>query len=62
MALNVYPCVNEVSDGCPATGDGITVKIFRVQGRSSCGSTVRAPDRCYGGRGFDSYPNVITAR
>ena len=54
--------MNDVNDGCSATGERITVNIFSLQGRSPRSPTVRAPDRRYGGHGFDSYPNVITAR
>ena len=54
--------MNDVNDGCSATGERITVNIFSLQGRSPRSPTVRAPDRRYGGRGFDSYPNVITVR
>ena len=61
MALSMHPCMNDVNDGCSGTGKRITENIFRGQGRSPCSPTVRAPDRRYGGREFDSYPIVITA-
>ena len=61
MALSIHPCMNDVNDGNSATGKRITENIFRGQGRSPRSPTVRALDRRYGGREFDSYPNVITA-
>lgn len=61
MALSMHPFMNDVNDGNSATDKRITENIFRGQGRSPRSPTVRALDRRYGGREFDSYPNVITA-
>ena len=30
----MHPCVNDVNDGCLATGEGTTKKGFRVPGRN----------------------------
>lgn len=60
MALSMHPCMNDVNDGNSATGKKITENIFRGQGKSPRSPTVRALDRRYGGREFDSSPIVIT--
>lgn len=50
--------INDVNDGCLATGERTNDKISKLQrgiARSFCSSVVRSPDQHCDGRGFDFY-------